>query len=253
MKGNQPADKQRFANAIRHGALLILLVLAKVMNVAFIIGKTAMEAQAVADIWLKGHLVKFEREIGAEHGARAARPGRLLLSEYGDFIRQLAHWMWFWTITFRDSFWDSCSDSDSLRPPSKDWALRAIDSLLHELQQEVGSPIIWVIGADFGKLGRFHLHILLANVDGVFMDEWKAKASRRFGRNKLDYYDPSRSAAYYVAQHALTDTGDIHFGGAGLPEERLQRSLPVGRVVIARSANVPSSLFHMTLGKRRKR
>jgi len=27
----------------------------------------------------------------------------------------------------------------------------------------------------------------------------------------------------------------------------------VGRVVVVKSANVPSSLFHMTLGKRRKR
>jgi len=128
-----------------------------------------------------------------------------------------------------------------------------VDDFLGELQDEVGQPLVWVIGEDFGKYGRFHLHILVANIIGVSIDDWKAKAFRRFVRNQLDWYERGGGAAHYLAKHALTDSGGIHFGGAGLPEERLRNSMPVGRVVVVKSANVPSSLFHMTVGKRRKR
>ena len=41
-----------------------------------------------------------------------------------------------------------------------------MDDFLGELQDEVGQPLVWVIGEDFGKYGRFHLHILVANIIG---------------------------------------------------------------------------------------
>jgi len=246
-------DKQGFAKGHAPLRVLLLLVLATFITNAFYHRQCGGGSIPASGTRLQGNLMNFRRDIATQHDAAAARPGRLLLSEWGDFIEQLAPWDWRWTITFRNSFWDLESPSNSLRPPSKDWSLRALDGFLNELQQEVGSPIIWVIGEDFGRLGRFHAHILVANVVGPSIDEWTAKAFRRFGRNRLDYYEARRGGAHYLAKHALTETGGVHFGGAGLPGERLQNSLPVGRVVVARSANVPSSLYHMTLGRRRQR
>jgi hypothetical protein len=55
-----------------------------------------------------------------------------------------------------------------------------------------------------------------------------------------------------MAKNGLATSGDFHFGGELLRDlSSKQTNAAVGRIVVARSADVPSAFFHMTLGRRR--
>jgi hypothetical protein len=81
-------------------------------------------------------------------------------------------------------------------------------------------------------------------------------ARKRFGLTTIETYRPGGGADDYIAKH-LVEGGDIHSGGRLLNEklrDLAKKSSPApGRVVVARSADVPSRLFKNTFGRGRKR
>ena len=219
-----------------------------------------------------------------ERRASAARCYRRVISEYGSFLAWLRFWAWFMTITLRD--WPSATAPmatrepvntsrhqrceadrriDSWTPsrrggmysndPACDLVRRKIIDFLQELQIAAGGPIAWVMAEDFGRInGRWHAHALVDGVGDLDIDYWRAEALGRFGISRIEPYDPSRGGAWYLAKNGLSEHGNLHFGGAlaGL-EIDTGATREVGRVVIARSADVPSALYHMSLGRRRIR
>jgi len=217
-----------------------------------------------------------------ERRASDARRYRRVISEYGSFLASLRFWTWFMTITLRDwpsatarmadrervSTYQRCEADrriDAWAPsrrgsmysnnPTCDFVRHTITDFLQELQIAAGEPNAWVMAEDFGRIaGRWHCHALVDGVDDLDIDSWRAEAFRRFGISRIEPYDASRGAARYISRNALTEHGNLHFGGAlaGL-EIDTAVTREVGRVVIAKSAEVPSQLFHLTLGRRRIR
>jgi hypothetical protein len=173
--------------------------------------------------------------------AKAADRQRRNREAYANHIKGLAVWDWFATITFSQL-------------PSRDTAIASIKRYLRGIEKAAGNAIGWVMVEDFGQLGgRLHAHILIAGVDHLDRQFWWHQAYRRFGRSEIKQYEPDEGGDEYLAQHALSETGNIHFGGGRFPDGAPKGEHAVGRVVIAPSANVPSHLFHQTLGRRRQK
>ena len=190
-----------------------------------------------------------------DHDARAASRQRQLISEYGRFIKNLLDWWWFVTITFRGISADG-TNSSRCRPPSRDLSFSRLVKFLDELEEATSyGSIGWVLVEDFGTLGgRYHNHILISQLPGVSYEQWRLEAQRRFGRTTFDPYDPSRHATEYIAKRALEDGNNLHFGGKRLTRRpRVSLDDIGGGIEIVHSADVDSSLFHMTLGRRRRR
>jgi hypothetical protein len=153
-----------------------------------------------------------------DHGDVLAREGRrraqqaLLPNAFGEFITGLATWAWFVTITFKND------------APSRDAALKAIKEWLADIQAAAGARSIgWVVAEEFGRVGgRWHCHLLVSGVSALRRQFWWREAFRRFGRTRIEPFDPDRAAAFYAAKYAAKSFGGIHFGGA-LGDRELHR------------------------------
>jgi hypothetical protein len=164
-----------------------------------------------------------------------------MVREWQSFIRDQRSWAWFITITLRE-----------LR--NRERAERELREYLEDLENAAGIDTAWIVAEDLGEIGgRLHFHALIANVDQLSIEEWTGKAQRRFGSTEIRRYYSSGGAAGYVAKRGLSGSGDLHLGGRLMQSTDASEPSQGGRVVIAKSADVPSSLFRMTLGRRRKR
>lgn len=205
-----------------------------------------------------------------------------LVPALGEFIETAARWSSYCTFTVRDGepdeyqvkpltrsgiysrhqpdprlqSWEPSSRYDSLaRLPSQNSALPKVEGFLLELQEEAGRAIGWMISESFGRVGgRWHCHALIAGVSHINMFAWWRRALERFGRCKISKFREAGGAGYYMARNALGPGGDFHIGGKLFDVVRPTLApSQIGRVVVAKSADVPSALFHMTLGRGRKR
>jgi hypothetical protein len=228
----------------------------------------------------------IDRRLEVERRARAIQIRRELPKAFGQFIASLAPWDWFINpFTFRDlngaqefdrpaemgrqegivrytpdprfSGWQPSSRYRlSSGPPAPSAALARIHEYLLELQAAAGRPIGWVVGEELGALGgRYHCHALITGTGHLRRDVWWERAYQRFGRTRIEPFDPLKAAAYYTAKYAAKQLGGLHFGGtlAGIDLDR-ERDKPERRtgVVVAPSANVPSHFFRMTLSRRHR-
>jgi hypothetical protein len=140
--------------------------------------------------------------------ARAAKNRECTARELGQYIAQLASWSWFGTFTFR-------------RRPAQKWALAELNNYLQDLGTAAARDIGWVFVEDFGVLDRrYHVHLLIAGVDQFSSRKWEIEAGRRFGLSEIQLYDPEQGAAYYIAQKAVYEDRDMHFGGKLLRRAR---------------------------------
>jgi len=146
---------------------------------------------------LVDHSRKTER-FAKERQVRGQLP-----DAFGEFLAGLADWDWFVNpITFRGD------------APCSDGAMKRIGEWLADLEVHAGKPIGWVIAEEFGPLGgRPHCHGLICGVSHLHMQFWWAEAFRRFGRTRIDPFDPARAGAFYAAKYAAKALGAIHFGG----------------------------------------
>jgi hypothetical protein len=112
--------------------------------------------------------------------------------------------------------------------PVPDLALAEIKDYLFELQEAADQPISWTIAEEFGRAGgRFHCHLLVAGVGHLRRDEWWRTAFERFGRTRIEPFDPAQGAAFYCAKYAAKQLGALHFGGP-LQGERFTAVLKPG-------------------------
>lgn len=128
----------------------------------------------------------------------------MLPEAFGDFLARLAPWSWFINpITFRGD------------APCSDHAMQAIAEWLADIQAHAGArPVGWVIAEEFGALGgRWHAHGLVSGVSRLERAFWWREAFRRFGRTRIQPFDPTRAACFYAAKYAAKALGKIHFGG----------------------------------------
>jgi len=164
---------------------------------------------------------------------------------FGSFIATLAAWDWFVNpLSFRDRI-------PGFGPPVPGIALSRINEYLMRLQIAAGQPIGWVIAEESGRLGgRYHGHALITGVRHLSLDFWRREAYRCFGRTKIELFDPSRGAAYYVTKHAGTLTGKFDLGGflKGRDLSKCEQShSPGGGRDVTVSPSLPGSFFRKCL------
>jgi hypothetical protein len=196
-------------------------------------------------------LSDFSREV--EAGASLRRERLKLPEAFGNFIaHELGPWDWFVNpISFRDRHPDLernsktgnprryrivdrvggisvCVADPRLKswepnfrgrvehgPPVPDKALAEVKDYLFELQEAAEQPISWMIAEEWGRIcGRNHCHLLVQGVSHLRRDEAWKKAFERFGRTRIEPFDPELGAAFYCAKYAAKLIGALHFGGS---------------------------------------
>ena len=105
--------------------------------------------------------------------------------------------------------------------------MKGITEWLADIQAHAGaSEVGWVIAEEFGALGgRWHAHGLVSGVSRLERQFWWREAFRRFGRSRIEPFNPERAGALYAAKYAAKALGKIHFGGtlAGVELSRVIR------------------------------
>jgi len=92
--------------------------------------------------------------------------------------------------------------------------MKGIEEWLADLRAHAGRPIGWLIAEEFGRQGgRWHCHGLICGVSHLQRRFWWAEAYRRFGRTRIEPFDPGKAGAFYAAKYAAKALGRIHFGG----------------------------------------
>lgn len=202
-------------------------------------------------------LALIDRAVRQNRWAREQATRAELPEAFGYFLSGLAPWSWFVNpITFRGD-----------TPPCSDAAMKAVGEWLADIQtNSVEKEMGWVIAEEFGATGgRWHCHGLISGVSQLNRRFWWSEAFRRFGRTRIEPFDPDRAGAFYAAKYAAKALGRIHFGGtlAGVELSRVvkregrrawddapessQGSATHG--VIAPSTDAEKSFFRLGLGR----
>ncbi len=180
-----------------------------------------------------------------ERWARRRRERSALPEAYGEFIVSLAAWDWFCTITFRNEVTDSAR------------AVAEVKAWLDLVRREAGLNFAYLIAEELGALGgRFHCHILVADVRFLNRGFWWKEAYRRFGRSRIEPCERARAASFYAAKYSAKELGEFHFGG-GLEAHRIARFGDSFRLVgatelkatqgceVVPSASLPGDFFRL--------
>ncbi|MGC9995683.1 MAG: hypothetical protein ABSE79_10200 [Terriglobia bacterium] len=223
-------------------------------------------------------LADHRREI--ESWALRCHQRRELPGAFGEFIAHLCVWDWFLTITFRDrrrdwewrpqaqhNLWsgqkrrvtyrrvlsESSPKERDVSPPTHDEAMHELSTYFDDIQQEAGMPIQWMLAEEFGKAGgRFHCHGAVGGVKRLNRRFWWAEAFRRFGRTRIEPFDPERGAAFYAAKYAAKQLGAIHFGGTIAGVVLSDCELPSsagGKQTVMYSADLEKQYYGPRLGR----
>lgn len=93
--------------------------------------------------------------------------------------------------------------------------MKRIAEWLADIQALAGASAVgWVIAEEFGALGgRWHAHGLVSGVARLERKFWWQEAFRRFGRTRIEPFNPDRAGAFYAAKYTAKALGTIHFGG----------------------------------------
>lgn len=198
-----------------------------------------------------------DRKQSQERWASRKRMRASLLEPFGNFLAGLCPWDWFVNpITFREE----------VRSP--DMAMEQIGEWLADIEAHAGRPVGWVIAEEFGALGgRWHCHGLIHGTSALERRFWWREAFRRFGRTRIEPFDPDKAGAFYAAKYAAKSLGAIHFGGTLdgnqvshvirpdhgrrlWADSMTRESRPVAtHSVAAPSANMERSFFRLGLGR----
>ena len=116
----------------------------------------------------------------------------------GEFIRDLADWSWFGTITSR---YGKISE-------------KAAKKFLAEIEAAAGYPVHSVLAIEHGDSGgHLHGHFLISSVGHLDMAAWQRRANARFGNSVFRTYDKDQGAAFYIAQTGCSRTVRITYDG----------------------------------------
>jgi hypothetical protein len=124
-----------------------------------------------------------------------------LVASWGEFLSQF-HWHWFVTLTF-------VGDVKTFS------ARRKCEAWLRALERASGMPIAWYRGDEYGdRGGRFHFHLLVANVAHLDQFEWMRRWEMMGGGFARIYpYNSELGAAYYVSTYVTKQMGEWDMGG----------------------------------------
>jgi len=161
--------------------------------------------------------------------AKRRRKRAALPEAFGNFLAGLVLWSWFITISFRDGWRNEHRPKDRPSPrsgpPCPDEGLAYIAEWLADIQADaLPNTVGWLIAEEFGRLGgRWHCHGLICGVAHLNREFWWKEAFRRFGRTRIEPFDPERAACFYAAKYAAKTLGEIHLGGtfAGVQLSRM--------------------------------
>jgi len=156
-------------------------------------------------------------------------------------------WLLFTTITYRATEYGSLKSSPASGTgrPSPAFARHIFHLFCEHVEQSVGAPIDFVVADQYGnQAGRFHQHALIAGL-GLesyprrYLENWLL---RNAGYSRVLPFE--HGAAYYVARFIGRETAGLEWDlritrGADQP-----RSVDGGRMIVAKSADLPSHLFH---------
>jgi hypothetical protein len=183
----------------------------------------------------EGDQILVDHRLSQERWALETRQRQRIAREFGEFVSRLAEWAWFWTFTFR-------------RKVSFEEGLVGVAAFLRLLICASADPVRWFVAAELGRQGRrVHVHSLVSGVHGLDTALWQRLACPRFGRTRLEIFDPARAATFYSTKMIAGKLSAFDLGGTlqgvDLSEVEKPLSIQVGRHVSAPSDNVPFANF----------
>jgi hypothetical protein len=163
----------------------------------------------------------------------------------------LGRWLFFVTITYRatEYQWVRGVPVSGTGRPSPAFARYLFTLFSEYVENSVGAPIDYVVVDQYGsRTGRFHQHAL---VTGRGLDRYPRRhleswLLRNAGYSRVLPFE--RGAAYYVGRFIGREAAGLEWDlRIGREAEKRSLSVDVGRMVVAKSADLPSDLFHQTL------
>lgn len=186
---------------------------------------------------------------------------RCLATVFGDWFDQLGReteaggWRVFQTISYRTNsyLWAHGFPGYGCGMPSAEFGRHCFQDFIAHLEAQIGERLDYIVGDQFGQMhGRFHQHALLAakGLDKYPRSELESWLRRRAGWSRaLPFqHGAAHYLARYIGRHLESADWAVRIGGEVV--NRNQRA--IGRDVIAKSADVPRSLFHQTFTQRKK-
>jgi hypothetical protein len=162
----------------------------------------------------------------------------------------VGRWLLFVTITYRSTEYGSVRGlgASGTGRPSSAFARYVFHLFSDYVERCVGAPIDYVIADQYGsRAGRFHQHALVAGrgLERCPRRDLENWLLRNAGYSRVLPF--ARGAAYYVGRFIGREAPglewDLRISGE---TENRSRSVDVGRTVVAKSADLPSDLFHQT-------
>jgi hypothetical protein len=118
-----------------------------------------------------------------------------LSDAWGEFLGGY-HWGWFVTLTF-------AGDVKTFTAHNR------CNAWLRSLEKAAGHPIAWFRGDECGnKFGKFHMHLLIANVAHLHRFTWMKRWEDRNGWARIFEFIPALGASYYVAKYVTKQFGE---------------------------------------------
>jgi len=113
----------------------------------------------------------------------------------GEFLSEF-RWDWFVTLTFEHEV-------------KSFTAYRRCKAWLGDLERAAAFPIAWFRADEYGeRTGRFHLHLLIANVEHLHRLTWMKRWEQRNGYARILPFDPGLGAAFYVSKYVTKQAGE---------------------------------------------
>ena len=127
------------------------------------------------------------------------------LTELGDHA---GGWDWWFTGTFRD-----IEREGSWTRPGWKYTSTAYDRFMSHLRDRRGiGEATWVRGREYQHWrGVPHFHALIGNVEHLRRDEAWTWWFERYGMARIEPYDRSLGAGYYLCKYVTKELGDIEF------------------------------------------
>ncbi len=146
-----------------------------------------MPGESLADYAKRLRWLHSTIELGQEQD-------RSVVTAWGEWLGGF-EWEAWGTLTFKDPGY------------THDAATRAWLRFVAAQEEGGSTHLCYFVGHEVGKLGRLHLHCLLANLNPVTArrrDLW-AWWFTRYGRCGVRGYDPEKGAAHYVSKYVTKD------------------------------------------------
>lgn len=160
-------------------------------------------------------------------------------------------WLWFITMTFKtpDHRWQRGFPLLQFRP-DETFVNHFFERTVHRLERETGGPVEYFLAHQFGSQnGRLHLHCGVSWPNTLF--EWRWKEFQKWAWEKAGFIRIlpwEKEAAFYLSRYIGRSVGDCHWDFR-VGSEKPSVTVPVGRRVVAVSAEVPRANYRRVLNR----